>query len=232
MHKNSQHTVLPHDHDFRTDDAAAQPARLSRLQGGVRARTLRGVAVGAFSIAFAFAGQSAALADDHWNRSADDSRGNHWSADGQGNNRSGSGAAPAVEAPAAAPAAAAAPVAVAAADLTGKPTATSTAYSSWAPHVRPVVAEVAQAHGVSTVLTRPGHSPTQQLAADFMVYSDGAKGDAVAQFVIDNAARFNVDYVIWKQRIHIIGGSGWTPMEDRGSPTANHMDHVHVSFNP
>ena len=83
-----------------------------------------------------------------------------------------------------------------------------------------------------TVYTRPGHSPTQQLAADFMVYNDRAKGDAVAQYVIDNAARFNVQYVIWQQRIYNIGGSGWTAMEDRGSATANHMDHVHVSFKP
>ncbi|MEX5719809.1 hypothetical protein ABQ292_15705, partial [Geodermatophilus sp. WL48A] len=117
-------------------------------------------------------------------------------------------------------------------NLTGAPTSTSTAYSAWAPHVRPVVAEVAQTHSVSTVYTRPGHSPTQQLAADFMVYSDSGKGSAVAQYVIDNAARFKVDYVIWQQRIYMIGGSGWQAMEDRGSATANHMDHVHVSFNP
>ncbi len=137
--------------------------------------------------------------------------------------------APAVPAGAAAPAPAAAlPVSV---DPAGKPTPTSTAYSAWAAHVRPVVAEVTEAFGVSTVLTRPGHSPTQELAADFMVYSDSAKGDAVAQYVIDNAARFGVEYVIWEQRIFLIGGSGWTAMEDRGSITANHYDHVHVSFN-
>jgi hypothetical protein len=134
-----------------------------------------------------------------------------------------------VPAGAAAPAPAAAlPVSV---DAAGKPTPTSTGYSAWAPHVRPVVAEVTAAHAVSTVLTRPGHSPTQELAADFMVYADSAKGDAVAQFVIDNAARFGVEYVIWEQRIFIIGGSGWQAMEDRGSITANHYDHVHVSFN-
>jgi hypothetical protein len=230
MHTNSQHT---HDRDLRTDDfpgpslsgrVAEQQARLPRLQAGVRRRTLRGVAACALSIAFALAGQSVAQADEHWNRSAGHGSWNH-GADTQ--------AAPAVEA--AAPAAAApapAPAAVSAADLTGKPTATSTAYSAWASHVRPVVAEVVQQLGVSTVLTRPGHSPTQQLAADFMVYSDGAKGDAVARYVIENAARFNVEYVIWKQRIHLIGGSGWKPMADRGSPTANHMDHVHVSFKP
>ncbi|MCV7097646.1 hypothetical protein H7H99_21600, partial [Mycobacterium kubicae] len=37
-----------------------------------------------------------------------------------------------------------------------------------------------------------------------------------------------VTYVIWQQRYN--DGNGWSTMENRGSPTANHMDHVHVSF--
>ncbi|MCZ2829001.1 LysM domain-containing protein [Modestobacter sp. VKM Ac-2986] len=122
----------------------------------------------------------------------------------------------------------AAPVAL----LTGAPTPSSTSYASWAPHVRPVVAEVAGRFGVGTVLTRPGHSPSQELAADFMVHRDAAKGDAVAQYVIDNAARFRVDYVIWQQRIYLPSSGTWRAMADRGSPTANHMDHPHVSFLP
>ncbi|SFU01614.1 hypothetical protein SAMN05660657_04753 [Geodermatophilus amargosae] len=197
-------------------------------------RTLRrSLTAGALAVTFGLAGQSAAQADpgrdwdrggDRWDRTAN-------TAPAQ---EAAPAAAPAAAAPAAAAPAAAAATAVVAvsADLTGKPTPTSTAYSAWAAHVRPVVAEVTQTFGVSTVLTRPGHSPTQQLAADFMVYADSAKGDAVAQYVIDNAARFNVEYVIWKQRIFMIGGSGWRAMEDRGSVTANHYDHVHVSFNP
>ncbi|WP_232807251.1 hypothetical protein [Geodermatophilus chilensis] len=114
----------------------------------------------------------------------------------------------------------------------GKPTPTSSAYSMWDPHVRPVVEEVAQRFGVSTVYTRPGHSPTQGRAADFMVHADRAKGDAVAQYVIDNAARFRVEYVIWRQRIYIVSSGTWRAMADRGSPTANHMDHPHVAFRP
>lgn len=108
----------------------------------------------------------------------------------------------------------------------------SAAYSMWDPHVRPVVQEVAERYGVSTVLTRPGHSPTQGRAADFMVYTDQAKGDGVAQYVIDNAARFGVEYVIWQQRIYIVSSGSWQPMADRGSATANHMDHPHVAFLP
>ncbi len=256
MHTNIQHPAQPNHRDRRTDEIAGpsapgraldEPAqaspgdRLARPRAGVRRRTLQGVAVGALSITFAFAGQSVAHADDHWDGQWD----GHWAGaddwhDWSGDDSEAYATAPApAPAPEAAPAPAPAPApalvvvpAAIPADLTGTPTPTSTDYSAWAPHVRPVVAEVVQTFGVPTVYTRPGHSPTQELAADFMVYDNLAMGDAVAQFVIDNAARLNVDYVIWQQRIFMIGGSSWTPMEDRGSPTANHMDHVHVSFNP
>ncbi|MFI6094945.1 hypothetical protein ACIA8G_05290 [Lentzea sp. NPDC051213] len=64
------------------------------------------------------------------------------------------------------------------------------------------------------------------LALDFMVNT--ATGNALADHVLANRKAFGVTYVIWRQRYN--DGSGWSPMEDRGSPTANHMDHVHVSF--
>ncbi len=126
----------------------------------------------------------------------------------------------------------AATVAAAAPASGNKPTATSSPYSMWAPHVRPVVKEVTERFDVSTVYTRAGHSPTQGRAADFMVYADRAKGDAVTRYVIDNAARFRVEYVIWQQRIYIVASGKWRAMEDRGSATANHMDHPHVAFLP
>jgi len=75
-------------------------------------------------------------------------------------------------------------------------------------------------------------------ACDFMESSGGkmpsasakAHGDSVAQYVISNASRLGIKYVIWRQRIYDMRGSGaWKPMEDRGSITANHFDHVHVS---
>ena len=50
----------------------------------------------------------------------------------------------------------------------------------------------------------------------------------LADYVLANRKAFGVTYVIWRQRYN--DGSGFSPMEDRGSPTANHMDHVHVSF--
>lgn len=63
-------------------------------------------------------------------------------------------------------------------------------------------------------------------AVDFMV--DRATGDALAGCALANKAALGITYVIWRQRINY--GSGWQAMEDRGSPTANHYDHVHVSF--
>lgn len=64
------------------------------------------------------------------------------------------------------------------------------------------------------------------LALDFMVSTP--TGDALASYVLNNQARFGVKYVIWRQRYN--DGGGWSMMSDRGSATANHYDHVHVSF--
>ncbi|MFI6906389.1 coiled-coil domain-containing protein [Nonomuraea sp. NPDC050394] len=73
-------------------------------------------------------------------------------------------------------------------------------------------------------------------ACDFMIsrgYASGAdadRGDALAEFLIKNGSRLGVMYIIWKQRYYDIrSGGGWDPMSDRGSVTANHYDHVHVS---
>ncbi|TDH25014.1 hypothetical protein EJ571_03805 [Mycobacteroides franklinii] len=65
------------------------------------------------------------------------------------------------------------------------------------------------------------------LALDFMT-SSYSTGTALANFVLANRDRLGVTYVIWQQRYN--DGNGWSAMENRGSPTANHMDHVHVSF--
>jgi hypothetical protein len=68
-------------------------------------------------------------------------------------------------------------------------------------------------------------------ALDIMVGSNSSLGDAIAQFVRSNYKVLGVSEVIWQQRIWTVQRSseGWRPMEDRGSATANHMDHVHVT---
>jgi hypothetical protein len=66
-------------------------------------------------------------------------------------------------------------------------------------------------------------------ALDIMV--SGGTGDQVAAFVRANASALGVSEVIWSQRIWTVqrSGEGWRWMSDRGSATANHYDHVHVS---
>lgn len=70
-------------------------------------------------------------------------------------------------------------------------------------------------------------------AIDCMVYGDSDTGEALASFLIDHADELNIKYIIWRQRIwqNLDGLRYWQTMEDRGSPTANHMDHVHISVN-
>jgi uncharacterized protein YgiM (DUF1202 family) len=64
------------------------------------------------------------------------------------------------------------------------------------------------------------------------IMSTGSLGDAIANNVRSHASEFGVSEVIWAQRIWTVQRSseGWRPMEDRGSATANHYDHVHVSL--
>lgn len=56
-------------------------------------------------------------------------------------------------------------------------------------------------------------------------------GDALAAHLQGMAGTLNIKYIIWKQRIWYPGSGTWEPMEDRGSATANHYDHVHISVN-
>lgn len=81
-----------------------------------------------------------------------------------------------------------------------------------------------------------GTGHREGLALDFMVDASDPNGDALAQYLIDHFNELGVSYIIWKQRYYsplpsIYGPAGtWSYMPDRGSYTANHMDHVHVSF--
>ncbi|GAY07406.1 hypothetical protein TOK_3314 [Pseudonocardia sp. N23] len=64
------------------------------------------------------------------------------------------------------------------------------------------------------------------LALDLM--TRGSEGDRIAECALRNREALGISYVIWKQRINY--GSGWQRMENRGSETENHFDHVHISF--
>ena len=69
----------------------------------------------------------------------------------------------------------------------------------------------------------------QGLAIDIMV--SGSRGWEVAEFVRANYAELGVNYVMYSQKIWSVDRSseGWRYVEDRGSITANHYDHVHVT---
>lgn len=66
-------------------------------------------------------------------------------------------------------------------------------------------------------------------AVDIMI--SGSRGQQVADFVRENYAALGVSYVIYAQHIWSVerAGEGWRSMPSRGSTTANHYDHVHVS---
>ena len=87
---------------------------------------------------------------------------------------------------------------------------------------------------------RPGTFGEHPLgrACDFMLSTGGTmpsaanvdRGWEVANWARANASRLGVMYVIYRQQIwDSRSGGGWRPMEDRGSITQNHYDHVHIS---
>ena len=59
----------------------------------------------------------------------------------------------------------------------------------------------------------------------------GEPGWDIARYVQTHARDLGVTYVIYQQQMWMAGDptGRWTTMEDRGSKTANHFDHVHVS---
>ncbi len=69
----------------------------------------------------------------------------------------------------------------------------------------------------------------QGIAVDIMV--SGSRGWQVAEFVRANAGSLGVSYAIHARNIWSVqrSGEGWRGMADRGSTTANHYDHVHVT---
>jgi hypothetical protein len=88
---------------------------------------------------------------------------------------------------------------------------------------------------------RPGGDGEHPLgrACDFMLSTGGVmpsaanvqRGYDIASWAQANASRLGIMYIIYRQRLWDIrmASSGWIPMDDRGSITANHFDHVHIS---
>ena len=62
-------------------------------------------------------------------------------------------------------------------------------------------------------------------------WSAAPRARQVAEFLREHYAELGVSYVIYPQHIWSVerSGEGWRGMSDRGSATANHYDHVHVT---
>jgi len=67
-------------------------------------------------------------------------------------------------------------------------------------------------------------------ALDIMT-SDVELGTAIAEFLQAHASELNIYDIIWRQHIWTPerASEGWRSMPSRGSATADHYDHVHVS---
>ena len=151
-------------------------------------------------------------------------------------------AAPAEEAPAAQPAAvetAAAPEVqpVASTPTTGNAIPTD---PNLQPQAEAFRQEIAAKFGITNIGGYREGDPEDHgkgLAVDVMVPTNSELGDQVAQYAIDNMDRAGISYIIWKQQFYmpvnnIYGPANtWNQMPDRGGDTANHYDHVHISFN-
>ncbi|EXJ75033.1 uncharacterized protein A1O5_01729 [Cladophialophora psammophila CBS 110553] len=87
------------------------------------------------------------------------------------------------------------------------------------------------------------------MATDMMVADGGVKttaGEPIAEWVMNHASSLSLEYVMWGQRIWHHGQDSVKPWSqwryqsctvipncvngDRGDNTANHWDHVHVSY--
>ena len=150
--------------------------------------------------------------------------------------------APAEEAPAAQPAAVETAAAPEVQPVASTPASGNTIPTD--PHLQPQAEafrqEIAAKFGITNIGGYREGDPEDHgkgLAVDVMVPTNSELGDQVAQYAIDNMDRAGISYIIWKQQFYmpvnnIYGPANtWNQMPDRGGDTANHNDHVHISFN-
>jgi len=111
------------------------------------------------------------------------------------------------------------------------------------PHTKKMKVALAKKFGITSFsLFRAGdddgtgHGHNSGMAVDFMVPVNSAQGNQLAEYLTKNMDELGVYYIIWKQRFYmpqfnIYGPANtWNLMPNRGGVTANHYDHVHVSF--
>jgi hypothetical protein len=101
-------------------------------------------------------------------------------------------------------------------------------------YVGVIGAHIQHKFGVTEVAGKAGRPNASEhprgLALDFMTNTGNVDGNAIRDYLLTHASDFGVKYVIWQQTYYEPGKAP-KDMEDRGGDTANHRDHVHVSFN-
>ncbi|MGD7733340.1 SH3 domain-containing protein [Propionibacteriaceae bacterium G57] len=115
----------------------------------------------------------------------------------------------------------------------------SVGLSGLEPKARNIVNVIASRFGMTTFYgVRPDPIPDHPSghAVDIMLpnyrsSASQAKGWEIANYLRANARTLGVQYLIFDQKIWNISrdGEGWRAMSNRGSDTANHKDHVHVT---
>lgn len=97
-------------------------------------------------------------------------------------------------------------------------------------HVRAAANELGPRFGIKRIggwrVQVDGDHP-KGLALDFMTTT----GDALANFLVANHAKYKISYVIWNRRIWNVrrADEGWRKYTGTSNP---HTDHVHASFLP
>jgi hypothetical protein len=91
-------------------------------------------------------------------------------------------------------------------------------------------------HAFPDITTYGGWAPRGEHAdgkAIDVMHPSVAEGYRIAEFLQAHAAQLDLYDIIWRQHIWtpVRASEGWRMMPDRGSPTANHYDHVHVAVN-
>ncbi len=73
-------------------------------------------------------------------------------------------------------------------------------------------------------------------AADIMMPNGGTGSDVklgneIARYFQKHAKEYGIYYMLWRQQMWKAGDpvGAWTGVSDRGDPTSNHMDHVHIT---
>lgn len=85
--------------------------------------------------------------------------------------------------------------------------------------------------------TIPEHR--QGLALDVMIPgwdtpAGQQRGDRIAAWIAEHAGDYRVSYTLWRQHYQPFPATKYqgAMMEDRGSPTQNHLDHLHITVHP